>query len=213
MNADIPYLHCWVRRRFISDRDGMEEAYAFAVQSFPGRCLAFHVMLKSGAHYRGVPIHALAVNPSAPEPALSDCQLWDCFTYNPVVHCYAYLRDHQADCVLRSRTEDGVYLFTVDWLPDHRGPDWTHIPDQNKCGHVLALESGNLCCLPTNRIAWKDGHWIGSQPDPRSQGYTVQEQVYQAEDAAWDASQGSGYFYTARSGFGPMSDRPVGNGR
>lgn len=213
MNADIPYLHCWVRLPFISDRVGMEEAYAFAIQSYPGRCLAFHVMLKSGAHYRGVPIHALATFPEAAGRPLGECQLWDCFTFNPIVHCYQYLRDHQAICRLRSGNENGTYLFTVDWLPDHQGPGWTHVPEQNKCGHVMALEDGNLACLPTNRIAWRDGYLIGSKPDPQSRGYVVQDFVYQAEDAAWDVSEGPGWAYEPRSGSGPMSDRPVGNGR
>lgn len=195
MNADIPYLHCWVRRQFISGSVGTEEAYAFAIQSYAGRALAFHVMLKSGAHYRGVPIHALAVSPSAPDITLQDAQLWDCFTANPVVHCYRYLQDHQATCLLRSGPASGTYLFTVDWLPDHAGPGFTHIPEQNKCGHVLVLGTGNLCCLPTNRIAWRDGYFVGNSPKPQAEGYRVQAAVYQAESGDWDASRNDGYFY------------------
>lgn len=208
MNADIPYLHCWVRRSFISGSVGMEEAFAFAIQSYPGRALAFHVMLKSGAHYRGVPIHAIAVDRNAPEPNLGDCQLWDCFTFHPIVHVYQYLRDHEAVCLTRSGPVDGTYLFTVDWLPDHQGPGFTHIPDQNKCGHVLALANGNLCCLPTNRLAWKDGYFIGASPAPQAEGYRVQAEVYQAEDSAWDASRGDRMFYDAQTGAGTAGDTP-----
>lgn len=208
MNADIPYLHCWVRRKFVSDSVGMEEAYAFAIQSYPGRALAFHVMLKSGAHYRGVPIHALATKQNAPDVALKDCQLWDCFTFNPVVHAYQYLRDHEAICLTRSGPVNGTYLFTVDWLPDHQGPGWTHIPEQNKCGHVLVLETGNLACLPTNRVAWRDAYFVGSKPAPQAEGYRVQEEVYQAEDSSWDVSQGSGLFYDAKPGGRAAGESP-----
>jgi hypothetical protein len=211
MNADIPYLRCWVRLPYISKREGLEEAYAFAIQSYPGRALAFHVMLKSGAHYRGVPIHALVVNQSAPEISLSDAQLWDCFTFHPVVHCYQYLRDHEAICNLRSGPVNGNYLFTVDWLPDHNGPGFVHLPEQNKCGHVLVLETGNLCCLPTNRIAWRDGYFVGARPDPKSQGYAVQEEVYQSEDSAWDVSRSEAYVYSPQDApVRPISD-PVGS--
>jgi hypothetical protein len=195
MNADIPFLRCWVRKQFISDQEGLEEAYAFAVQSWPGRALAFHVMLKSGAHYRGVPIHALALEQDAPLRAIGELQLWDCFTYHPVVHCYSYLREHEAICLTRSGKMGGRYLFTVDWLPDHTGPGFTHLPEQNKCGHVLALDDGNLCCLPTNRIAWVDGYFIGRNPTPQAQKYTVQEDVWQAEDATFDVSQDTAYMY------------------
>jgi hypothetical protein len=200
VNADIPYLRCWVRRPFISDSVGTEEAYAFAIQSYPGRALAFHVMMKSGAHYRGVPINGIALQPDAPEIELGDCQLWDCFTFHPIVHCYSYLRDHEAICLTRSGPKPGTYLFTVDWLPDHNGPGWTHLPEQNKCGHVLALHCGNLVCLPTNRIAWKDGYFVGARPDPKSQGYKVQEHVYQAEDSAWDVSKDAGWAYAPEDG-------------
>lgn len=195
MNADIPFLRCFVRTQFISDNAGMEEAYAFAIQSYPGRALAFHVMLQSGAHYRGVPIHALALHQTAPVRKLGDLQLWDCFTFNPVVHCYNYLREHEAICHTRGGEQEGRYLFTVDWLPDHNGPGFTHLPEQNKCGHVLALDDGNLCCLPTNRISWVDGYFIGRKPDPKAKQYIVQEDVWQAEDASFDASRDANYMY------------------
>ncbi len=201
MNADIPYLRCWVRRQFISQSVGVEEAYAFAVQSTPGRCLGFHVMLKSGAHYRNVPIHAICLEPDAPEIALGDCQLWDCFSFRPEVHVFSYLQDHEATCYLRSGPKNGTYLFTVDWLPDSpERPGWTMRPEQNKCAHVLVLENGNLCALPTNRIAWKDAYFVGSKPDPKAEGYRVQEEVWQAEESGWDVSASAGMFYEPLDG-------------
>lgn len=195
MNADIPYLSCYVRLPFISSKQGCEEAYAFAIQSIAGRALGFHVMLKSGAHYRNVPIHAISTRPG-PDRKLSDCQLWDCFSCKPVVTVFSYLKDHEANCYLKSGMVTGQYLFTVDWLPDSwERPGFTMTPEQNKCAHVLELEDGNLAALPTNRIAWKDGFFCGKNPDPRSQGYMVQRDVYQAESSDWDASKDDRYFY------------------
>lgn len=199
MNADIPYMRCWVRREFISRDTGLEEAYAFAIQSHPGRCLAFHVMLKSGAHYRNVPIHALCLDKEAPPIDLGDAQLWDCFTFHPKVHVYNYLRDHEAVCYLRSKKLAGVYLFTVDWLPDHSGPGMTHLVEQNKCGHVMHLDDGNLCCLPTNRIAWRDSYFVGNSPAPEKERYKVQDEVYQAESGEWDVSHSEKYYYNPES--------------
>lgn len=195
MNADIPYLSCFVRREFISKNSGHEEAYAFAIQSITGRALGFHVMLKSGAHYRGVPIHALTLTGHAGRP-LGDVQLWDCFSDRPVVTVFSYLRDHQADCYLRSGKAPGSYLFTVDWLPNSpERPGFTLTPEQNKCAHVMALEDGNLAALPTNRIAWKDGYFCGATPDPGACGYRVQKDIYQAESCEWDVSQDERYYY------------------
>ena len=205
MNADIPYLSCLVRREFISKDSGHEEAYAFAVQSMTGRALGFHVMLKSGAHYRGVPIHALTLTGGVGRP-LVDVQLWDCFSDRPIVTVFSYLRDHQADCYLRSGKVPGRYLFTVDWLPNSpEQPGFTLTPEQNKCAHVMALDDGNLAALPTNRIAWRDGYFCGSSPDPKASGYCVQTQAYHAESCDWDVSQDERYFYSPEDAPGQAS--------
>jgi hypothetical protein len=81
------------------------------------------------------------------------------------------------------------------------------IPDQNKCGHVMALSDGNLACLPTNRIAWRDAYFIGNSPNPQAREYKVQDRVYQAEDSAWDVSRDEGYFYGP--GNGPVAPDPA----
>lgn len=196
MNADIPTLKCHVRLHHISNRVGTEEAYAFGIQSIKARALGFHVMLQSGAHYRNVPIHALTTNANSVPRTLQQCELWDCFSNKPVVHVFDYLVAHQGICHMRGSSERGTYLFTVDWLPDsltHTG--FTRIPDQNKCAHVMELDSGNLCALPTNRIAWCDGYFIGDDPAPHLQGYTVQSTVYQSEDCSFDVSKVDEYCY------------------
>jgi hypothetical protein len=197
MHADIPYLRCWVHRHIIASGDGLEEAYAFAVQSMRGRALGFHCMLKSGAHYRNVPLHALALNRDVKSRDPGSLAYWDCFTSRPIVTVFDYLRDHECVALLPGGTrESGVYLFTVDWLPDTaEHPGFVLEPDQNKCGHVLALESGCLAMLPTNKIAWRDGYFIGNDPHPERMGYRVQSQIYQAESCTNDFSKSEAYFY------------------
>lgn len=199
MNADIPYLHCWVHRHMISGKDaaGLEEAYAFAVQSIRGRAIGFHCMLRSGAHYRNVPLHALALNQSAPRRSASDLAYWDCFSSQVAVTVFDYLRDHECVAYLPGGVrESGVYLFTVDWFPDSaERPGFLLQPDQNKCGHLVALESGCIAMLPTNKIAWRDGYFIGSDPCPETMGYQVQSEIYQAESASRDFSKSQSYFY------------------
>jgi hypothetical protein len=196
MNADIPTLRCWVRLPFISENSGVEEAYAFAVQSYGGRSLGFHCMMASGAHYRGVPIHAIALRPDAEETTLAECQLWDCFSARPVVHVFDYLRDHKCIAYTRGGQQRGRYLFTVDWLPEtQEKPGFTMTPEQNKCAHVIALDTGNLCALPTNRIAWTDSYFVGENPSPRDRGYRVQSEVYRCEGGDFDVSQDERYMY------------------
>jgi hypothetical protein len=196
MNADIPYIHCWVDLLDIAGRPGCEEAYAFAVQSVRGRALGFHCMMKSGAHYRNVPLHAVTLHQCAIRRSVSDLAYWDCFSSKPIVTVFDYLREHECTAILPYGKEDGVYLFTVDWLPDdsvHAG--FIQQPDQNKCGHVIALHSGHLCMVPTNKVLWMDGYFIGNDPHPESIGYRVQTHIYQAENCSRDFSKADTYFY------------------
>lgn len=206
MNANILTLRVWVRREFLTNgkEPGLEEGYAFAVMSVRGRALQFHVLLKSGAHFRGLPIHALLTYPAeraaSGDKSLSDLQLWDCFSSRPVVTVFDLLRDHECKAWLRDGScLRGSYLFTVDWLPDsEEAPGWVNQPDQNKCGHVLELENGQLACLPTNRIAFLDGYFIGNDPEPEKAGYVTNEAVWQAETCArWDVSKEEAMFYGA----------------
>jgi len=197
VNENIPPLHCYVRERYITaDRTGLEEAYAFGICSMKGRALGVHAMLKSGAHYRNLPLAALCIRPDALEMETEDLAYWDCFTNSPEVTVFEYLRDHECIAYLPCGEQRGVYLFTVDWLPDSAAnPGFVLTPDQNKCGHVLVLESGNLAMLPTNKIAWRDGFWIGHKPEPKSRKYKVTQQVYQAESADRDFSKSDLYYY------------------
>lgn len=201
LNANIPTLHVWVRREFLTGgkESGIEEGYAFAIMSVRGRALQFHVMLKSGAHFRAVPLHMLWTIPgeSGVVLSISDLQLWDCFSSKPVVTVFDFLRDHECKVWLRDRSEmRGTYLFTVDWLPDsEETPGLIYEPDQNKCGHVIALANGQIACQPTNRIAWMDSYFIGANPKPEERGYVTNGQVWRAEMAGFDQSQDDGYFY------------------
>ena len=181
----------------ISDSNGKEEAYAFAIQSVKGRALGFHCMLRSGAHYRNVPLHALALNEGAQKQSPESLAYWDCFSSKPIVTVFDYLRDHECVALLPSgERENGVYLFTVDWLPDEAThPGFLLQPDQNKCGHVLALQSGCVAMLPTNKVIWRDGYFIGSDPHPEKMGYKVQSNVYHAESCTRDFSKSEAYFY------------------
>lgn len=195
MNADIPPIRCFVREPFLNGKDGVEECYLFGVSSLKGRALGFHAMLKSGAHFRHLPAHAICFSPDAPARKLEELCMWDCFSYRPTVWVADFLKDHEAVCYCPAVTISGVYLFTVDWLPDsHERPGFVLTPDQMKCAHAFRLADGNLCYLPTNRVAWKDGYWIGSDPTPRDRGYLVQEVAYHAESSEWDCTDDDWYY-------------------
>jgi hypothetical protein len=202
MNADIPPLKVWLSRRHLTQDDeegGFEAGYAFAIQSYKGRALQFHVLLQSGAHFRHIPLHWLCWQHTAlPAYDLPMLQLWDCFSYKPVVNVLDLLRDYSCVAVLRDKTKvSAKYFCTIDWLPDddcHSG--FVLQPDQNKCAHLLLLENGQLAALPTNRVIFKDAFFIGNAPDAATRGYKTVDNIWTAETSErWSVAETDETFY------------------
>lgn len=210
MNADIPPLKIWLHTPKLTDdstwpitnpeTQPTEEAYAFAIQSYKGRALQFHCLLQSGAHFRHIPLHWLRHTPIPCNVTytLPDLQLWDCFSYKPVVTVFDMLRDYQCDAILKDKTRvNAKYWFSIDWLPDTDTKSGFLLqPDQNKLAHVVLLANGQIAALPTNRIAFKDAFYIGNQPKPETRGYRTIASVWSAEDCnRWSVADKDEVFY------------------
>jgi len=135
--CDLPqHQYIEVDRRYLSrgQHEGWEEAVWFAVSAVPHRAWGCTVMLKCGALYRGLPLHAIVHDPIGKviEWTLPEAQRWDCFGYDFITHRHGYLRE--LDCsawIAPSRKWlPGAYLFTADFsmtatrwsLPRPRAP-------------------------------------------------------------------------------------------
>jgi hypothetical protein len=199
MNADIPPLKVWIENKNLNGKEGFEHGYAFAIQSYKGRALQFHVLMESGAHFRHIPLHWLNHTPS-PEnlQPLPQLQLWDCFSYKPIVTVFDMLRDYQCNAILKDKTVlNAQYWFSIDWLPDSDTQSGFLLqPDQNKLAHVLLLANGQVAALPTNRVAFKDAFYIGDQPEPQKRGYRTISTIWKSEDCnRWSVADSEEVFY------------------
>lgn len=201
MNCDIPPRKVWIPHQFLGiDRGGLAHGYAFAVQSIKGRALSFHVLLQSGAHYRQVPLHWLLhkERDNFLGYSLPLLQLWDCYSYRPIVTAFDFLKDYSCNAILKDKTvEPGQYWCTIDWLPDSETQaGYVLQPDQNKCAHLILLENGQIAALPTNRVAFRDAFFIGSDPHPETYGYKTTDEVHHAEDAdRWSVADTEDTYY------------------
>lgn len=191
--TDIPLTYALARREFLRDqRDGhgeYEEACLFGVTAIEGRVPAFSAMMRNGAQWARLPLHAFATKPCDPLPLSALC-LWDCLSYHVTAHAYRYLQTLRCDVFCGDGiTRPGTYLFTLDWSES----DYSEMPDQHKCHHVIELDSGHIAAMPNNRLRWHEPSWIkpfNDRPD-----YLVQTAAYSAEreKAVRDADR---MFYT-----------------
>lgn len=201
MNANIPPLKVWISKTLLTNgqEQGIEHGYAFAVQSYKGRALQFHVLLQSGAHFRHIPLHWLFHKPEVNEGyKLEQLQLWDCFSYKPLVTVFDMLRDYQCEAILKDKTHvSATYYCTIDWLPDSDIESGFLLqPDQNKCAHLLMLDNGQIGCLPTNRVVFKDAFFIGNVPTATTCKYQTLDTVWNAETCdRWSVANKEDTFY------------------
>lgn len=157
-SGDIPvHQYCWVEQKYITNGklEGVEECVWFGIVAYTGRVWGCQIMLKSGAVYREVPLHALTYdkfeNPFGWDAYLA--QEWDCYGIQFSTLCYKYLYglDVRARCG-RDKEYAGKYLFTA--IPI--GDAYSEAPDEAKEFQFIQLDNGRITCQPTNRVLFID---------------------------------------------------------
>jgi hypothetical protein len=188
--SDFPITYCLVRDEFLHDlgaeyAGNYTEAAIIGVVALEGRAPLFTVMLRNGALWARLPLHALTFKPGEPLPLSTLC-LWDCLSYDVTVHQYAFLETLRADVFCADGEQrSGAYLATLDWCKS----DYSEMPDQHKQHHLIRLDSGHIAAYPGNRLRWHEPSWI--KPFTEKPGYLVNttEWTTERERALIDADR------------------------
>jgi hypothetical protein len=198
VNANIPRFRCWVRERYLYGLDGratVTEGVAFGVASVPGRAVGFHVLLQNGAQVGRLPVSALCLRPDAKERPSHELELWNAFSYHVEALEYDFLQAMRCLVTLRSgATAPGAYMFTLDW---YGSPDAEDVGEIGwKCGHVIALDDGNLAIQPNNRIRWAEPSWVDAAA-PWPPGYRTIDYLMRCEQhGRWTIDDDRMFFAT-----------------
>ena len=185
--ANLPqHQYCWVDKSIMSngEAEGWEEGVWFGLLSTPHRAWGCSVMLKCGALYRGLPLHALCHDRVGFDTKweIGDAQRWDCFGYNFSPIRYDYLRELDVDVWIAKRQNwvSGHYVFTAEPYED----SYSLEPSQTKSHNFIALSNGRYTCVPNNNILWKESSFVKSQGRPS--WLRVQSETWHAEEPGFD---------------------------
>jgi hypothetical protein len=209
LNANIPPIYCKIKKEYLYDlrehQGETEDCVVFGLGSISGRALLFHCLLTNGAIFWRLPISAFVQRGSGSSlhkrkmehQDLEDLQLWNSFSYYPSVTVFDFLKGQRCKYFSKNKNKvyHGEYLFTVDWAhPESNISDTEHseIPDQHKCGHVLALDNGNYAVMPNNRILWSIPSFTTSSLVP---DYKVQTTVWNVENKGLITDDTDKFFY------------------
>jgi len=204
LNASIPPIYCQIRREYLYDlklnKGETEDCVVFGLASIPGRAVLFHTLLTNGAIFWRLPISAFIQKgfecSRVPNQNLVDLELWNSFSYYPSVNTFDFLIGQKCKYLGVDKIfYVSEYLFTIDWAhpePNILDTEHSEIPQEHKCGHVLALDNGNYAIQPNNRILWNvpsfttATHW----PD-----YKVQSSYWNVENKDFISEDSDNMFY------------------
>jgi len=167
--ANLPPIHCFVRREFLYDfKSGYSEyepCIWVSIKSLRSQAFRIEAYLPHyGALYDKLPLHAfVSRNNNLKEKEflpLDTLQIWDCFSYDFTIIQKAFLRNLSCKFYAKDKTMyNGDYLFTVD----HSAPDMNIIdtsyaewPEDHKSFNFIQLENGQYAAQPNNRCLFYD---------------------------------------------------------
>lgn len=167
--ANLPPIHCWIRREFLYDfKKGFgeyEPCIWITLKSIRGQAFRIEAYLPNyGALYDKLPLHAfvsrsenLDVDKFLP---LDTLQIWDCFSYDISILQKSFLKN--LSCKFYAKNKEfyhGDYLFTVDNAsPDTNILDTTYSewPEDHKSFNFIQLNNGQYAAQPNNRCLFFD---------------------------------------------------------
>jgi hypothetical protein len=187
--CNLPAEDVWVRREYLRDhQDGHGEFVAgvwVSAKSIPGRAFYFETYLPEyGALFDKLPISAFLHKKKTPTPdlPLNNLQFWNCMDYGVVSIHKQFIGSMDFQILSRDHgTLTGSYVCTMDnYHSDINAIDYStsETPAEHKSHNLLALDNGQFCLYPNNRMRVYDNSLTPQEPlQPDFKVSTVEYQV------------------------------------
>ena len=173
--CNLPAETVWVRKEYLRDhQDGHGEFVKgvwVSAKSIPGRCFYFETYLPEyGAMYDKLPISAFLRAPKTPsvDMDLSNLQFWNCMDYGVTAMNKGFISSMDVEVYTRNHGKmHGQYLFTLDNYhadPNVIDNNVSEVPAEHKSHNCIALENGQYCLYPNNRMRLFDMSITPAEP-------------------------------------------------
>ena len=184
-HASLPFhLYVHVDNAFLGPDmpEGTTQGIWHGIYGREGQVLACHVLLQSGAHWSGLPVHALAWRGGAAPGDASVLMPWGCMGTHVEVWHAEYLEGLPGGVLRSKRDGDGDAGGAPAPQLRHTGivVDWadgfSRYPQEHKPLSLVALDNGRFALLPNNYFKLSDKHFTAA--DIRVKHYRRGEKVY-----------------------------------
>lgn len=150
---------------------GVTPAIWHGVHSRPGQLLMAHVMLETGAHWSGLPLHAISTGGFEHGP--SQLMPWHAMGDSILTVYFGYLEGLRC-----SPVKDGVGTgrhtgVMIDW-----SDGYSRYQQEHKPLNLVALDSGQFALLPNNFLLFEDAHFVDVEKRGETRLYRRGERVF-----------------------------------
>ena len=152
--------------------EGVTPCIWHAAYSRPDQVMMCHVLLETGAHWSGLPLHALS---STTDFTYSCHELmpWASMGSNLEIVHMPYLEGLSISIVVPFKSSGRHTGMVFDWADGY-----SRYPQEHKPLSLIQTDSGQLALLPNNFIRVKDSHFTSEADTSVLSLYKRGESVY-----------------------------------
>lgn len=154
MHASLPYhFYVWIDNTHLGPNmpSGLTKGILHSVYSKPGQLMLTHVLLETGAHWSGLPLHLLTHKPTA--EALCAVEPWGGMGTQITTTHFTYL-DGLKGKTIKEKLHFRHTGIIIDW-----NDGFSKYPQEHKPLSLICLEQGNFGLLPNNYFKLCDKHF------------------------------------------------------
>ena len=174
-HASLPFhFYVNVNNKFLGPEmpEGSTRAVWHGIYCREYQTLSCHVLLESGAHWSGLPLHALSCTDNF-RHEYDALMPWAGMGEEIEAVFMPFLEGLEAT-VLRPIKEDGRHTgLVIDWKDGY-----SRYPSEHKPLSLIQLNSGQYAALPNNYVIYKEKHFVQEAAKDHLKHYRRGEEVY-----------------------------------
>lgn len=176
-HSNLPnILYVYVENKYLDKGEGLTQAIWHGVFGREGEVLLTHLLLETGAHWTGVPLHGIHHKENFIPKKSGIVQPWGNMGINVDVTNLNHLQG--IDVSYFKENLNGLSTgILIDWYDG-----FSKFPQQHKPLHLVAMEDGNYYLLPNNYLRWNDPSFTNEKLWEKCKNYKRGSEVWFPEN-------------------------------
>jgi len=176
-HTSLPYhMYVNVENKFLGPNmpPGITQAIWHGIHSREGQVLMCHVILETGAHWSGLPLHAISMTNDF-SILQKELMPWGCMGDEITSVRFSYLEGLRVN-YFRKNLPGRHTGIVIDWKDG-----FSRYPQEHKPLSLIQLDRGQFALSPNNFYLLDDKHFVNSSKKDETKHYLRNEKVYWEE--------------------------------